>query len=400
MFGFLTRYRNSRKLVKFLVEVKARRHADDDLFTEEQRANLDSLIAEAKLVNSADAGAFLERAIPRYGRIAPLYRHHQIRGFLDLLLVVGAVAFGIRGLFFQPFRIPSSSMQPTLYGIHFLDRANASNPFLGKLPGVLNYLLFSARPAKLAIQSPGELDLDSFSERSSFFADNTSFAIGNSFYTLPGNLRKVEEYSNLELGKSYNIGDLLCDGFLSQGDHLFVERLSIYLAPLKRGDVVVFNTENLMVDGRRLVDSTGFYYIKRLIGLPGDTLKIVNNQLYVKPDGAAEFKKIQELAPAFEKIYSGKGGYQGHLNGMGKFLAVPGEEFKLGKDEFFMMGDNSAFSLDSRFFGAVPRRNLVGKAWVIFWPLTRRWGWVDRCGPIDAPTGLPERGTFKVMYRQ
>ena len=85
---------------------------------------------------------------------------------------------------------------------------------------------------------------------------------------------------------------------------------------------------------------------------------------------------------------------------MGKFLAVPGEEFKLGKDEFFMMGDNSAFSLDSRFFGAVPRRNLVGKAWVIFWPLTRRWGWVDRCGPIDVPTGRPERGTFKVMYRQ
>ena len=129
-------------------------------------------------------------------------------------------------------------------------------------------------------------------------------------------------------------------------------------------------------------------------------MKIVGNQLYVKPQGAKVFKKIQEIAPAFEKIYSGKGGYQGHLNHMGRYLATPGEEFKLGPDQYFMMGDNSSFSLDSRFFGAVPRENLVGKAWIVFWPFTRRWGWVDRQGPIDAPTGEPERGTFKVMYRQ
>ena len=140
--------------------------------------------------------------------------------------------------------------------------------------------------------------------------------------------------------------------------------------------------------------------LSELVGLPGDTLKIVGNQLYVKPQGAKVFKKIQEIAPAFEKIYSGKGGYQGHLNHMGRYLATPGEEFKLGPDRYFMMGDNSSFSLDSRFFGAVPRENLVGKAWIVFWPFTRRWGWVDRQGPIDAPTGEPERGTFKVMYRQ
>ncbi len=164
--------------------------------------------------------------------------------------------------------------------------------------------------------------------------------------------------------------------------------------------MIVFNTDGLTVDGRRLADASGFYYIKRLVGLPGDTLKIVGNQLYVKPQGAKVFKKIQEIAPAFEKIYSGKGGYQGHLNHMGRYLATPGEEFKLGPDRYFMMGDNSSFSLDSRFFGAVPRENLVGKAWIVFWPFTRRWGWVDRQGPIDAPTGEPERGTFKVMYRQ
>ena len=400
MFGFLKKRREAKKLAKFLTEVRVRRHADDDLLSAEQRVGLDALIAETAQIRPADAAAFLETAVPKYHRIAPLYRHFQIRAFLDLLLVVGAVAFGIRGLFFQPFRIPTSSMQPTLYGIHFLDRENASNPVLGKLPNPLNWLLFSARPAKLEIQSPGELDLNSLTSQGNFLSDSTGFRIGGTRYSLPGDIRKVEEYSNLEAGKSYAKGDLLCDGFLSLGDHLFVERFSIYLAPLKRGDVIVFNTDGLTVDGRRLADASGFYYIKRLVGLPGDTLKIVGNQLYVKPQGAKVFKKIQEIAPAFEKIYSGKGGYQGHLNHMGRYLATPGEEFKLGPDRYFMMGDNSSFSLDSRFFGAVPRENLVGKAWIVFWPFTRRWGWVDRQGPIDAPTGEPERGTFKVMYRQ
>lgn len=69
-------------------------------------------------------------------------------------------------------------------------------------------------------------------------------------------------------------------------------------------------------------------------------------------------------------------------------------------DHYFMLGDNSEFSLDSRFFGPVPRRNLVGKAWLVFWPFSRRWGIADRQGPVDAPTGESRRGTFPVMYRQ
>jgi signal peptidase I len=65
-----------------------------------------------------------------------------------------------------------------------------------------------------------------------------------------------------------------------------------------------------------------------------------------------------------------------------------------------MMGDNSQFSLDSRFFGSVPRRNLIGRAWLVFWPFSRRWGWVDRQGPVDVPTGQPEGATFPSMYLQ
>ncbi len=386
--------------MKFLTDLKLRRHADDDLFSEEQRVGLDALISVAESVDPAGREAFLERAQSEYQRIAPPYRHFQIRSLLDLLLVVGAVAFGIRGLFFQPFRIPTSSMQPTLFGIHFLDRETATNPMLDKLSNPLNFLLFSARPAKLQLQSSGALDLYSLSNRGNFLFDKIGFRIGDSFYELPGDIRKVEEYSNIEAGRNYEKGTLLCDGFLSLGDHLFVERFSIYLAEPKRGDVIVFNTDGLTVDGRSLSNSSGFYYIKRLVGVPGDTLKIVDNQLYIKPDGATEFRKVQELAPVFKKVYSGKGGYQGHLNHMGYYLSTPGEEFKLGVDQYFMMGDNSSFSLDSRYFGTVPRKNLVGRAWMVFWPLSRRWGRVDQPEPLEVPTGNPERNTFRVMYRQ
>lgn len=400
--GFLRRYcagifsRRQKAMNKFVAEMRLRRHADDDILSPAVRADLDALIDEAR---SADPGRMKELA-ERYARIAPPYRHRKIRELLDLLLVVGAVAFGIRGLYFQPFRIPTSSMQPTLYGIHFMERENATNPLLGKLPQPINWLLFSARPAKLEVRAEGELDLNSFRRAGDGVSDSTAFRIGPVEYKLPGDFRKVEEYSNLELSRPYRPGEVVCDGFLSLGDHLFVERFSLYLFPLRRGNIVVFNTDGLIADNRKLSDVSGYYYIKRLVGLPGDTLKIVDNVLQVKPRGAKEFKPIYELDPVFEKLYSGKGGYQGHLNFMGHHLAEPGSEYVVPEDHYFMMGDNSQFSLDSRFFGAVPRENLVGKAWIVFWPFSRRWGRIDRVGPVDAPTGEARRGTFPVMYRQ
>ena len=75
-------------------------------------------------------------------------------------------------------------------------------------------------------------------------------------------------------------------------------------------------------------------------------------------------------------------------------------DYVVPEDHYFMLGDNSAFSLDSRFFGAVPRHNLVGRSWFIFWPFSRRWGLTDRLEPLDHPTGTALRGTFPVMYKQ
>lgn len=394
---FWQKHRAKKKLARLRSEVALCRHNDDDILGKEAKEKLDALLLDMRTSPAAES---VEEFESRFCKAVPPYRYQTIRGLLDLLLVVGAVAFGIRALFLQPFRIPTSSMQPTLYGIHYIDAERKVNPLLGKLPGPIDWLLFSTRRADATVETPGELDVNSVRPVGNLFADTTAFAIGDASYRLPGDPRKVIEYTGLRPGREYRPGDTLAKGWLSMGDHLFVERWSIYMSPPNRGDVMVFTTEGLAAEGRRLEDISGFFYIKRLVGLPGDTLKIVDNTVMVKPTGEAKFRPIREIAPAFDKVYSGKGGYQGHLNGMGNLIASPSQEYTVPKNHYFMMGDNSRFSLDSRFFGAVPRRNLVGRAWVVFWPFSRRWGFVDRSGPLDVPTGLPNAETFPVMYRQ
>ena len=384
---------NKRKKKKFLGELKARRHAEDDLLSNEQKEAFDALIAEYALSDPKEFKSVSAQTETKLKKILPPYS--WLRNLLDLLIVVGAVAFGIRGLFFQPFKIPTGSMQPTLYGIHYME----TTPLGKNLPGFLNYALFSARRAQLVVQSDGEFLFQGY--KNSLFNDGVKFMIGEKSYFLPGDPRKVAEYSGLEEGMTLSKGEVKADGFLSMGDHLFVERFSIYLTPLKRGEVMIFTTDDLTVGGEPLSASSGFYYVKRLVALPGDTVRIRDCQLYVKPAGATEFSPIQKLAPRTEKLYSGKGGYQGHLSNMGDYqLYGVEEDYVVPRDHYFMLGDNSNFSLDSRFFGAVPRRNLVGRSWFIFWPFSRRWGITDRLPPLDHPTGQPRRGTFPVMYKQ
>ena len=384
---------NQRKKRKFLGELRARRHAEDDLLTSEQKQVFDTVIAEFAASDPKEFKASSALAEEKVNRILPPYS--WLRNFLDLIIVVGAVAFGIRGLFFQPFKIPTGSMQPTLYGIHYME----STPLGKNLPGFLNYALFSARRARLQVTQAGEVSVLGY--KNALFNDGVRFSVGDKEYFLPGDPRKVAEYSGLQEGMSLQSGEVKADGFLSMGDHLFVERFSIYLNPPQRGEVMIFTTDGLTVGGEPLSASSGFYYVKRLVALPGDTVRIRDNQLYIKAPGETEFKTIQSIAPRTARLYSGKGGYQGHLSVMGDYRLVGVEEdYVVPADHYFMLGDNSAFSLDSRFFGAVPRRNLVGRSWFIFWPFSRRWGRTDTLPPLDVPTGEAVRGTFPVMYKQ
>ncbi|MCX5669119.1 MAG: signal peptidase I [Candidatus Omnitrophica bacterium] len=111
----------------------------------------------------------------------------------------------------------------------------------------------------------------------------------------------------------------------------------------KRGDVIVFiYPEDKSKD-----------FIKRLVGLPGDLVEIKGGSIYINDKPAAE--------AIFNQIYYYNRGQ----------LALPGQMMVVPADSYFVLGDNSATSKDSRYWGFVPKNNLLGKAIIIYWPLQR-----------------------------
>ncbi|MEI6832175.1 MAG: signal peptidase I [Candidatus Omnitrophota bacterium] len=111
----------------------------------------------------------------------------------------------------------------------------------------------------------------------------------------------------------------------------------------KRGDVIVF-----IYPEEKKKD-----FIKRLVGLPGETVEIKGGSIYINDKPAPE--------PVFNQIYYYN---RGDFGAEGQKITIP-------KDNYFVLGDNSASSKDSRYWGFVPKANLLGKALIIYWPLNR-----------------------------
>jgi len=407
-----------RKCAKRLEELKSSAryilHVEDEILQDKAKDSLRSVVDEASSVDPKDSAAVDRFAASASARIEAVYPRsgwfHTVRDWLDVLAVALAVAFGIRALYLQPFKIPTSSMQPTLFGIHYVQK-----DAIPELGSALDYLLFSAKRVKAVSSNGGELFFNSIAQsgQPSYYGRSVqspyaplwpaaAFSVGNDSgkdsFVLPGAFKQYEDLLLMRLGgqvvpRSFKPGDAICDGWVSLGDHLFVDRFSIHFLGLHRGDVVVFTTEGINYQPQQL---GGFYYIKRLVGMPGDVLKIESRTLLVKPKGSDSFKPVYELSPKFSKLYAGKGGYQRHQVPDYRSEDLPyvklkeeGQEIIVPEGCYFMMGDNTTNSLDSRYWGFVPRANIVGTAGFVFWPLSRRWGLADSAGAVDSPTALP-----------
>ena len=127
------------------------------------------------------------------------------------------------------------------------------------------------------------------------------------------------------------------------GDYLLIDELSYLLGEPHRGDVVVF----------RYPENPSQFYIKRIIGLPGETIEVKSEQIKIYN---TEFKAGFVL-----KEY---------------YLSENQETFgnntvKLEGDQYFVMGDNRLQSSDSRRWGPVPRKFLIGKAFLRLWPVNK-----------------------------
>ena len=139
---------------------------------------------------------------------------------------------------------------------------------------------------------------------------------------------------------------------LEVGDRVLVNKLSYRLHDVNRGDVVVFERPPNQPDSG-IKD-----LIKRVIGLPGETLEGRACQIYVTPAGSAETLLLQE--PYLDRGWTQRCDFG---------------PVTLGPEQLWVMGDNRDDSEDSRFFGPIDDGLVVGRAFVVVWPLSHL-GWL------------------------
>ena len=428
---------------------------------------------------------------------------------LDVLLVAFSLAFAVRALFLQPFKIPTSSMQPTLHGVnlyHYNDaedenseagyiHKNYQRPMSkdkGNLRGFLDSLYYGQQYGNIKALNDGDIGrnsdgviVNSLPMRDMvtkligfpLLESYSQIYVGKTPYTLPIPKHKMDSVSQDSqknfLEYNYAAGDKIFHGVNEDGDHLFVNRVVYNFRNPARGDISVFMTHNILDKDNSL---RGQFYIKRLIGLPNETLRIKNDgKTYLVEDGK-EIPLSKEHHKCFEKIFSGTNGYHGHsrygslqtatydgdsirifergnlaniflkkgdiyecqiydtrsrlkpywhlhkakvvkkqiilysdqeeiyFSKLGNSYVLSDiirkdgyearftseyDEYKLGDNQYFMLGDNSNHSLDSRYWGPVPRKNLIGTAFSVFWPFSHRWGMADNNDLKDVQTTVP-----------
>jgi signal peptidase I len=289
--------------------------------------------------------------------LTPVTWESHWRENCEVILVAIVVAIGIRSYFLQPFKIPTGSMQPTLDGI--IGQSMTAEP-PNILQQVAEFILRGRNYINVVSQQEDEV-LQVQQKKILFFFTfsriKCRYQEFNWVYCPPDHLR---DDFKVQPGMRYHPGEVIARGVVDTGDQVFVDKFSYNFVKPHRGDVFVFRTKN--ISG---IAEQGQFYIKRLAGVPGDTLQVEPPKLLVNG-------KIAE-GYGFERVMKKKDGYHGYF-ARGQYLAAPDRKFDVPQHTYFAMGDNSDNSSDSRYWGAVPERNLVGRGLFVYWPFIPHWG--------------------------
>lgn len=145
------------------------------------------------------------------------------------------------------------------------------------------------------------------------------------------------------VGQRTEVEGASMENTLHNGDNLIVDKLSYRFHNPERFDIIVFPFQ--------FQDNT--YYIKRIIGLPGETVQIMDDgSIYINGEKLEENYGMEVIKP--------------------ETIGRAAEPIELGDDEYFVMGDNRNNSSDSRtdMVGNIKRENIIGKAWLRIWPVS------------------------------
>ncbi len=358
------------------------------------------------------------------------YPNAMWRENVEVLLVALAVAMAIRTFFIQPFKIPTGSMQPTLFGVN-------SEPDFSRSVNEMDYITGNGLTLNDAEQSrlrgevgrlqkiqkamviptgwdrvkewfqgnsyihfvaPTDGKIETIFPPQKFLIFNLwqSFTFAGVKHTLwfPPDFGESDlpHRAGLFPGRTYHQGEDVIKIRVGAGDHLFVDRLTYNFRKPTRGDIIVFETAGIPEEMRdRYRIPADQFYIKRLVALPGEKVQIGNDR-HLRINGV----RLDASTPHFENVYGFNpdtpphdSQYSGHVNGTvsqeyNLSLGVPplfpdeGTVYEVPANSFMPMGDNTCNSLDSRFFGAIPENYAIGKSFFVYWPITSRFGWGNR----------------------
>ena len=235
------------------------------------------------------------------------------REWLDTLVVALSVAMAFRAYFYEPFKIPTGSMQETLWGNH--TQAGVEKTTWDSFPlSVGKWLATGSKTVDWKAPVTGQIRCTPRND------GNATVRIGTSpeTWTLPTDACRALH------GRIARAGETFWKGSVTKGDFIFVNRWKWNFWQPQDGEVMIFSTTGIPALPQ------GTHYIKRMKARPGETYRL-EHPVAGRPDVVT-----------------------------------------MGEDEYFACGDNFNNSFDSRYWGTVPRGNLRGCASVVFWPIT---GW-------------------------
>ncbi|MGF1679327.1 MAG: signal peptidase I [Candidatus Methylacidiphilales bacterium] len=363
----------------FLDFLRKKRAYNVDIWNKEQNEAVSSLIADVqallhdKTLSKAQVAQKLE---PLQHKASLWFRagsEDSWREWTEVFLVAAVIAISFKTYLFQPFKIPTHSMKPTLYGIYIEKQPLDVSP-PGRVTQILDFAIRGRSHHRLVAQNSGVIQEIRQVRRLGILPfHDTLIRIGTKSYRLGADFDAFRQGTRgeLEPGQSVQAGEVLAHFTTEMGDHLFVNKWIYHFRKPTQGEVFVFTTHSIK-GIERLNRAQGVYsgqfYIKRCVGVPGVTLAIKEPYLY--SNGT-----IYEPSDIFRAIYAKKDGYQGFFHGS-SYLTQDDHSVIMKKDQYWAMGDNSANSLDSRSWGHVPRQNLVGTGAFVYWPITKRWGFI------------------------
>jgi signal peptidase I len=382
--------------------------ATDRAALQQQMESLRALLRERADASKLKLGIeSLEGVLRRTG--GKIYPKSTVQEYVEFFLVAAIVILGIRTYFVQPFKIPTNSMWPSYNGMTAEVYRNP-NEAPGPMAKVMRVVLFGAQHKELVAPETGKITVPIgeynntihlpferkpgrkwlvfptivrvytlfVNERPVHLEVPEDFDFDQAFKDFLGLptdqlLAKVRGSRPVESNSSYHWvtldqpaeqGKVFLSFDVMTGDQLFVDRLSYHFVQPRPGQGFVFKTGNIKGIGHDQ------YYIKRLVGVPGDTIEIKEPVLYRNGKPITGSK-------AFEANALRQGKYRGYFNPDPRFGGInllPGEPFKVDNAGFLALGDNSGNSADGRYWGEVPKKDVIGRPLWIYYPFTSRWG--------------------------